>query len=120
MTIAQERPVDAADNDPPRTLAELNTLITSSKPLVAGATRGVLGEGRLVSTKREKAITLVYVAQSDSLGCRRRDAAGAPGLRTDTESLRSGCFLRAHVGQRLGKRRQIFIRHRLLAQSFVK
>lgn len=45
MTIAQEHPVDAADNDPPRTLAELNTLIASSKPLVAGATRAVLGEG---------------------------------------------------------------------------
>jgi uracil-DNA glycosylase len=45
MTIAQEHPVDAADNDPPRTLEELNSLITSSKPLVAGATRAVLGEG---------------------------------------------------------------------------
>lgn len=45
MTIAQEHPVDAADNDPPRTLAELNSRITSSKPLDAGATRAVRGEG---------------------------------------------------------------------------
>lgn len=45
MTIAQEQPVNAADNDTPRTLAELNAHITSSQPLVAGATRAVLGEG---------------------------------------------------------------------------
>lgn len=44
MTIAQEHPVDAADNDPPRTLAELNSRITSSKPLV-GSDTGCTGRG---------------------------------------------------------------------------
>lgn len=48
MTIAQAHRADAADparNDPPRTLSALNALIATAKPLVAGATQAVLGEG---------------------------------------------------------------------------
>ena len=54
MTIAQEHPVDAVDNSRPRTLAELNTLIAAAKPLVAGATRAVLGEGPIGAHQARK------------------------------------------------------------------
>jgi uracil-DNA glycosylase family protein len=79
------RPIAVVEAAEPRTLAELNALILSAKPLVPGATRAVLGEGPVGAR-----LALVGEQPGDQEDLQGRPFVGPAGKLLDRALLEAG------------------------------